>query len=504
MVDRQEPRGQRQLGPVEHGARGQPDLALAAVALVDRPALELGIAPVPAARAGPALAPAQREQRRPALRLGPEPLPELGLAQALDPPPQPTLRTHPLTPQHPKPARMLARCRMGVTDNQVVLCGTSILHWYREDGAPHFAGLPPATTPAQREEYAAISREHERTVNQPVARRLNRLLEDLDIGPLSMTLFDSVVALADAYLQLTVPSFEFPRSDPSIGAVHRRPSDPSKSSSAPVLGARAGRLAQGCPGHPGNGANHDFGLLIAPTLAALANEPDLLVVVTAGGRSIDDIPGPIPGNARLASYLPFEWVLPKVDVLVTNGGYGSVNQALSFGIPLVTAGLTEDKADVNVRVAWSGVGINLATNEPTPQALREAIRTVLDKPKYRWRASSMANEFARIDTRSEILRIVRPSLTGLRMKMVCDKSKLRKWFQRGLRRGSSVFACQTQVGVVAGQHDDHPVLRLPVPERSRSLDDLSLLARLRHSTGRKRRRAIFILFFLRKRFFASP
>jgi hypothetical protein len=84
------------------------------------------------------------------------------------------------------------------------------------------------------------------------------------------------------------------------------------------------------------------------------------VIATAGGREVNDIPGSIPDNARFASYLPFEWLLPKVDVLVTNGGYGSVNQAMSFGTPLVTAGLTEDKADVNVRVAWSGVGINLA------------------------------------------------------------------------------------------------------------------------------------------------
>jgi UDP:flavonoid glycosyltransferase YjiC (YdhE family) len=79
---------------------------------------------------------------------------------------------------------------------------------------------------------------------------------------------------------------------------------------------------------------------------------------------------------------------------------------MSFGIPLVTAGLTEDKADVNARVAWSGVGIDLATNEPTPQALREAVRTVLDKPNYRSRASLMADEFNGIDTRSEVLRIV--------------------------------------------------------------------------------------------------
>ena len=79
---------------------------------------------------------------------------------------------------------------------------------------------------------------------------------------------------------------------------------------------------------------------------------------------------------------------------------------MSFGIPLVTAGTTEDKADVNARVAWSGVGINLATNEPTPEAIREAVRTVLDRPAYRMRASRMADEFADIDTRSEVLGII--------------------------------------------------------------------------------------------------
>jgi UDP:flavonoid glycosyltransferase YjiC (YdhE family) len=49
----------------------------------------------------------------------------------------------------------------------------------------------------------------------------------------------------------------------------------------------------------------------------------MLVVATAGGRPVEAIPGVIPANARLASYLPFEWLLPKVDVLVTNGGYGA-------------------------------------------------------------------------------------------------------------------------------------------------------------------------------------
>jgi UDP:flavonoid glycosyltransferase YjiC (YdhE family) len=118
-------------------------------------------------------------------------------------------------------------------------------------------------------------------------------------------------------------------------------------------------------------------------------------------------------------------------VFVTNGGYGSVNQAMSFGIPLVAAGLTEDKADVNARVAWFGVGIDLASNEPTPQALREAVRAVLDKPDYRRRAASMAAEFDAIDTRSEVLRIVN---------QLAQPSK-----QAGLRKGQSRTVSQLQL-----------------------------------------------------------
>jgi MGT family glycosyltransferase len=287
----------------------------------------------------------------------------------------------------------------------IVMCGTSILHWRREDGAPPFLGLPPATTPKQRAEYAAVARDFHEVVDGPVGLRLNKLLKELGAGPTSMTLFHSTVGLADAYLQLSVPGFEFPRDIPrSVHFVGTPPIIPNQVPLPPwaheLDGSRRVVLVT-----QGTVANHNFELF-APTLAALANEPDVLVVATTGGRPVDAIPGAIPSNARVASYLPFEWLLPRVDVLVTNGGYGSVNQAMSFGIPLVTAGMTEDKADVNARVAWSGVGVNLATNEPTQDALRAAVRTVLDRPAYRMRASQMANEFARIDTRSEILSII--------------------------------------------------------------------------------------------------
>jgi UDP:flavonoid glycosyltransferase YjiC (YdhE family) len=67
---------------------------------------------------------------------------------------------------------------------------------------------------------------------------------------------------------------------------------------------------------------------------------------------------------------------------------------------------------VNARVAWSRVGINLETSAPTPQALRNAVRCVLDTQSYRAPASLMAQEFARTDTRAEPLRIVGQSSHG--------------------------------------------------------------------------------------------
>ena len=288
----------------------------------------------------------------------------------------------------------------------IILFGTSFLHWRREDKGPNFVGLPPATTQAQRDDFARLAQEQDGLVHRPVSIRLNAVLKQLGARASALPLFESVVELADTYVQLTVPGFEFTRSFPKsvrfVGALPIIPNQvPLPSWARDLDGTRKVVLVT-----QGTVANHDFNLLVAPTLAALANEPDILVVATAGGRPVDAIPGAIPHNARVAGYLPFEWLLPMVDAVVTNGGYGSVNQALSYGIPIVAAGMTEDKADVNARIEWSAAGINLKTNNPTREAIRNAVRSVLDDPAARSSARRLANEFASYDAKAEIIRLV--------------------------------------------------------------------------------------------------
>jgi len=86
---------------------------------------------------------------------------------------------------------------------------------------------------------------------------------------------------------------------------------------------------------------------------------------------------------RVAEYLPYDRLLPLTDVVVTNGGYGGVQQSLAHGIPLVVAGQTEDKVEVCARVGWSGAGVNLRTSTASPRQVGDAVTRVLTDPSFR-------------------------------------------------------------------------------------------------------------------------
>jgi UDP:flavonoid glycosyltransferase YjiC (YdhE family) len=80
--------------------------------------------------------------------------------------------------------------------------------------------------------------------------------------------------------------------------------------------------------------------------------------------------------------------------MVTNGGYGGVQQALANGVPLVVAGDSEDKPEVAARVQWSGTGVNLHTGRPSPAMVAHAVRQVLERRSYHLRARALQAQIA--------------------------------------------------------------------------------------------------------------
>ena len=147
--------------------------------------------------------------------------------------------------------------------------------------------------------------------------------------------------------------------------------------------------------------NADLGRLLLLTVAALARD-DVLVVATTGGPDPEPLRAGLPENARLERFIPHDLLLPHVDAMVTNGGYGGVQQALAHGVPLVVAGDSEDKPEVAARVQWSGAGINLHTGKPSQAMVARAVRRVLARPSYRARARTLQEEIAACDPLRDI------------------------------------------------------------------------------------------------------
>jgi UDP:flavonoid glycosyltransferase YjiC (YdhE family) len=83
-----------------------------------------------------------------------------------------------------------------------------------------------------------------------------------------------------------------------------------------------------------------------------------------------------------------------------------VHHALRWGVPLVVSGTTEDKTEVNARVAWSGAGVNLGRQHAQPDEVRQAVRRVLADPRFRQAAGGLGRAIAETDAAASIVAIV--------------------------------------------------------------------------------------------------
>src|SRR5580692_8082291 len=279
----------------------------------------------------------------------------------------------------------------------IVALGITALALSSADTAFFGTALPPSWAAADRARNAAMNSHLQQTIFGSAQRYFNDVLAKHGSRPLPAFLFDAMITLPDLYLQLTAKEFEYPRSKmpDSIRFVGPLLPPPSNDFRPPPWWDDLDKA----------------GPIVLVTQGTLANE-DLTVIASTGGPPVESIPAALPQNAKVTTFLPFDRLFPKVSVMVTNGGYGAVNHALSLGVPLVVAGDSEEKPEIAARVAWAGAGINLGTGRPSASQIREAVRAVLTKPQYRQRAQALSTAFARHNARDEIAELVEGLAAG--------------------------------------------------------------------------------------------
>jgi len=277
------------------------------------------------------------------------------------------------------------------------------------DTPPYGAGLLPMRGREGRRRNRVTTRIGRQLIWGPALVRLGAIRCELGLVQSGRSVLEEAMS-PWLHLQACVPEFEYPRHElPTqvrfVGALRPEPREDGRlppwwteflADDRPAVLVSQGTLRPNL---------HE---LVLPTIAALASA-GLQVVVTTGAGSVADLRTglgrtglgrPVPDWLRVARWIPYEEVLPRVGAFVTNGGYIGVTSALAHGVPLVQVGSSEEKAEIGARIAWAKVGVRLRWRPPR-RRLRRSVLRALNDPTIRAAVDQMQRSLARHDAAGE-------------------------------------------------------------------------------------------------------
>jgi MGT family glycosyltransferase len=223
---------------------------------------------------------------------------------------------------------------------------------------------------------------------------MSRVLGEYGIDTNGSNIFDIMVKKSTLVLQSGTPGFEYTRSDLSKHVHFVGPLLPySKLKERKKwFHEKLGQYGKVILVTQGT-VEKDIDKLLIPTLEAFKNS-DRLVIVTTGGSQTQELRNRYPQpNIIIEDFIPFDDVMPFADVYVTNGGYGGVLLSIQHKLPMVVAGVHEGKLEINARVGYFKLGINLKTETPSVPQLKKAVEEVLANDIYHNKVKQLSEEF---------------------------------------------------------------------------------------------------------------
>jgi UDP:flavonoid glycosyltransferase YjiC (YdhE family) len=285
-----------------------------------------------------------------------------------------------------------------------------------QDTGPTWMGMPPDSTPSGKLRNAALLKLFREGPSKKLLDELTKGYESLGAdmsGPKAEGIFNSWYTANDSFLQLCSPSMEYERSDlpstiefvgvldgdaPKANLVY--PSWWSDISEAKDNGNQVVFVAQGT-------INFDYTELVIPTIEAMAEQKNVIVVVVLCMRdAVLPAEVKVPSNVRVVDFFPYDVILRYADVFVSNVGYGSFGHAVRNGVPVLAAGLSQEKLETAQRVQTSGMGVNLETQRPSPKQVLAGVNKILGSPLYKKAAMAIQKENKQLNALAAIERKV--------------------------------------------------------------------------------------------------
>jgi UDP:flavonoid glycosyltransferase YjiC (YdhE family) len=261
-----------------------------------------------------------------------------------------------------------------------------------KDLAPSGLGLTPATSFFGRRKQDLLRFLADKILFGKTNKLMRSILAAHGIHT-TRNVFDLISEKSTLLLQSGSPGFEYKRSDLSknirfIGALlpHGK-----KRQQIPWYDKRVAQYRKIVLVTQGT-AEKDISKLLMPTLDAFKNT-DVLVIATTGGAGTAELRTKFPQhNFIIEDFIPFNEVMPYCHAYVTNGGYGGVMLGINNNLPMVVAGVHEGKNEINARIGYFELGVNLRTEFPKPAQVRSGVEAVIANKSFRKNVAMLKDE----------------------------------------------------------------------------------------------------------------
>jgi UDP:flavonoid glycosyltransferase YjiC (YdhE family) len=155
-------------------------------------------------------------------------------------------------------------------------------------------------------------------------------------------------------------------------------------------------------------ANYDF---FQRVIRALSGRPDYDLILAVGqDLSLDDFE-PTPDNVYLFQKVPQLDLLKRVDIVVTHGGIGSINECILLGVPMVVySDGYYDRNGCAARVAYHGLGLRGDFHRDTPAQIAQKIDQVLHNPQYKANVGRMQQVYLTYHHSDRVVQLIHSML----------------------------------------------------------------------------------------------
>lgn len=269
-----------------------------------------------------------------------------------------------------------------------------------KDLPPYGLGLTPAQSLAGRIKQRMLRFAAKNILFKESSRKYNKILKSYGLQPEKILIFDIPAQRSDIFLQSGTPGFEYARSDMPDNLRFVGPLHPYKKEKTGISYDWNNKLSK----HKKNilisqgtfEGNHSK--LIIPALEALKDEDYLLIIATAYHNTDQLRRAYKQDNIVIEDFIDFDFIMPRIDIYVTNGGYGGTLLAIEHALPMVVAGVNEGKNEICARIGYFRLGINLKTEKPSPEKIKKAVEKIISDPTYKRNVEKLRNQFRQYDT----------------------------------------------------------------------------------------------------------